>query len=89
MTVVRVSLEVIADTQLGNWGYQTVVCPRINLLFFVAQFTRVSSPAKLNFPCEASIVSHFPLIPFVSAHDFQTSPELYTCSQESLVQSRL
>jgi hypothetical protein len=63
MTVVRVSLEVIAETQLGNCEYQTVVCPRTNLLFVVAQFTRVSSPAKLNFPCEASIVSHFPLNP--------------------------
>lgn len=63
ITVVRVSLDVIADTQPGNCECQTVVCPRTSLLFFTAQFTRVSRPPKLNFPCEGSVVSHFPLQP--------------------------
>lgn len=40
MTFVRVALSVIELTHVGSCEYQTRVCPRISLLFVVAQLTK-------------------------------------------------
>jgi hypothetical protein len=59
MTLVSVVLSLMDVTQPGNCECQTVVCPRMSLLFLVAQSTRKLAVFSENWFCVPSVASHF------------------------------
>jgi len=61
ITLVRVALSLMDDTQDGSCECQTVVWPRMSFLLEVAKATVWSAVPKLKLLREGSVASHFML----------------------------